>query len=206
MGDLFHPAISAEYIVDLYETMTFLKRHTFIVLTKRPERIASVLYGQEGNWYLGGGDYIPNIWLGVTAENQQAADERIPLLLQIPGAVRFVSVEPMLGRVDIESYLWAVGASTAGPWRFPSGRVVHTGGIGGQMISSTPASELHWVICGAESGSGARPMDEDWVRSLRDQCVSADVPFFYKQRIDGGKKISMPELDGEVWDQMPMGR
>lgn len=99
-----------------------------------------------------------NVWVGVSVEDQKTADERIPVLLRIPAAVRFVSVEPMLGGVGLlsKSYLkdheWYKGV--------PGG--------------------LDWVICGGESGSGARPMHPHWVRSLRDQCQEAKVPFFFK--------------------------
>lgn len=101
------------------------------------------------------GDYLSNIWLGVTAENQRTADERIPVLLQIPAAVRFVSCEPLLGTVDLRGYL--------GTGELPSQHY------------------LDWVICGGESGPGARPMHPDWARSLVQQCEGARVPVFVKQ-------------------------
>ena len=96
---------------------------------------------------------LPNVWLGVSVENQAAADERIPLLLQTPAAVRFLSCEPLLGPVDISSHRI--------PWMWSAG--------------------LHWVIAGGESGPGARPMHPDWARGLRDQCNAAGRPFFFKQ-------------------------
>ena len=95
----------------------------------------------------------PNVWLGVSVENQEAADERIPDLLAIPAAVRFLSCEPLLGPIDL------------GRWLKPGGAE------GGRS----------WVIAGGESGPGARPMHPDWARGLRDQCTSAGVPFFFKQ-------------------------
>lgn len=101
---------------------------------------------------------LPNVWLGVSVENQKAADERIPLLLQTPAAVRFLSVEPMLGPVDLGRFLFA------DPTR-PGRRL----------------NQLHWAIVGGESGPGARPMHPEWARSLRDQCSAAGVAFFFKQ-------------------------
>ena len=108
-----------------------------------------------------------NIWLGTTAENQEQADLRIPHLLDARWpAIRFVSYEPALEEVDFDAWLDPLN-----------------GGI-------------DWVIAGAESGPGARPMDERWVRSVRDQCAEVGVPFFYKQRLEGGRKVSLPLLDG----------
>lgn len=109
---------------------------------------------------------LPNALLGVTAENQQTADERIPILLQIPAAVRFISVEPMLGPVDLIRAM-DVAIEVDGE--------IETPAVG-------PMNNwLNWVICGGESGPNARPMHPDWVRGLRDQCKEARVPFFFKQ-------------------------
>lgn len=180
MSDLFHPGVDHDFRLRIFETIAATPQHTYMILTKRPE---SCKWGLPRLFYLW--KPLSNVWLGVTAENQEQADKRIPLLLQTPAAVRFVSVEPCLSAVDIRAYLWAVGASTVGPWRFPSGRVVHTGGMGGQTVSSSPANELHWCICGAETGPGARPMELVWARDLRDQCKAAGVPFFMKA-VTGG--------------------
>lgn len=116
---------------------------------------------------------LPNALLGVTAENQQTADERIPILLQIPAAVRFVSVEPMLGPVDLtEAFYWASGEH------------------GGRR------NRLHWVICGGESGPNARLMHPDWARSLRDQCQAAGTPFFFKQ---WGEYVCPRQMPAELY-------
>ena len=104
---------------------------------------------------------LPNLWLGVSAERQEEADERIPLLLQTPAAVRFLSAEPLLGPIDL----------------------THTCMPG---YSTTMSANLDWVIGGGESGSNARPMHPDWARSLRDQCAAAGVPFFFKQMTKKG--------------------
>lgn len=128
---------------------------------------------------------LPNVWLGVSVEDQKTADERIPLLLQIPAAVRFLSAEPLLGSLDISRYCWpmcrwwlskygslaaAKASGEAGAW-----------GLRKQALVWAGSHFLDWVICGGESGPGARPMHPEWVRSLRDQCAAAGVPFFFKQ-------------------------
>jgi len=140
---------------------------------------------------------LPNVALGVTAENQKAADERIPLLLQTPAVIRFVSLEPLLGPVDISHYL---------PMRCCSG---HECGCMGMPIHPPPY--IDGVIVGGESGLKARPMHPDWVRSIRDQCQEAVVPFFFKQwgEWHSGEDIRtadfdlMPQravaLDGRSW-------
>ena len=108
---------------------------------------------------------LPNVWLGVSVENQAAADERIPLLLRTPAAVRFISAEPLLGPVTLPGC---------------NGRAdCKLSGVDGH--SDKPLGGIDWVICGGESGPGARPMHPDWARSLRDQCIAAGVPFFFKQ-------------------------
>lgn len=109
---------------------------------------------------------VSNIWLGVTAENQQTADERIPYLLETPAAVRFISVEPMLGPVDLIRAM-DVAIEVDGEIETPAAGPMN--------------NWLNWVICGGESGPNARPMHPDWVRGLRDQCKEARVPFFFKQ-------------------------
>jgi len=132
---------------------------------------------------------LPNVWLGVTAEDQQRADERIPLLLQCPAAVRFMSVEPMLGEVDLVR------------WTRPRWGAVNP------LTNLRPLESecLDWCVCGSESGPGARPMRVEWARSLRDQCQRAGVPFFYKQGPGdhGPAPCKMPTLDGRQWAEMP---
>jgi protein gp37 len=103
---------------------------------------------------------LPNVWLGTTAENQEQADKRIPHLLQCPAAKRFVSVEPMLGQVELTKIIYNNKAHDC---------------------LATSSHRIDWVICGGESGPRARPMHPDWARSLRDQCKAASVPFFFKQ-------------------------
>lgn len=124
---------------------------TYQILTKRPERIQDHL---PTDW----GEGWPNVWLGVSVENQEYADKRIPLLLQMPTAVRWISAEPLLGPLDLRPYL----------------QMQYLG-----MGEEEPM--LSWVIVGGESGPHARPMHSDWVRSLRDQCKAAGVACFVKQ-------------------------
>lgn len=175
MSDLFHPNVPFEFIARVFGMMRAAERHTFQVLTKRPERMLrffsswGAIVGDADRWPL------PNVWLGVTAENQAMADARIPLLLQVSAAVRFVSVEPCLGPVDLTRYLsceWYAGEPI--PPR--------AGTIGGQ---ADPAARLRprvgWAISGGETGLGARPALPDWFRSIRDQCQAARVPYFHKQ-------------------------
>ena len=160
MGDLFHDDVPTDLIDNVLEIVAACPAHQFLLVTKRPENIDDKLYGvTEANACrsLGGGDYLPNLWLGVSVENQARADERIPILLQIPAAVRFVSYEPALGPVDFS------------PWLTPAGELVTT--------SRTP----DWLIAGGESGPGARPAHPDWFRKVRDDCQAAGAAFFFKQ-------------------------
>lgn len=157
MGDLFHDDVPFWYIDDIFATMIHNSQHTFQVLTKRPKRMQQYFMRSKEliEEYFPNGVTLPaqNIWLGVTAENQEQADNRIPILLDIPATKRFVSIEPMLSKIDFErlysreSYLF----------------------------------DLDWVICGGETGANARPLHPDWVRNLRDQCQESNVPFFFKQ-------------------------
>lgn len=185
MSDLFHEQVPFEFIDKVFSIMALVPQHTFQILTKRPERMKEYIAHRAAKefshlkhikWPL------PNVWLGVSVENQKAADERIPLLLDTPAAVRFLSCEPLLGPVDLERPV-------------PGSRPVN-GVYPPWMIHL-----LDWVIVGGESGPGARPMHPDWVRSLRDQCQQAGVPFFFKQW--GGKKKAGRLLDGEEWNELP---
>jgi len=190
MGDLFHEQVPDEYITKVWEIMNNASHHTFLVLTKRPQRMKDFL--ARLGWYIHdrdgypmeavldeGGKYtLKNVWLGVTAENQQRTDERIPILLQIPAAVRFVSVEPMLGPVDLTNIKFDRWTTS----NVLEGCGVKTGpGYVGQSIPNFHCEKIDWVICGGETGPGARPIHPDWVRSLRDQCQDSGVPFFFKQ-------------------------
>jgi protein gp37 len=196
MSDLFNHAVPLDVINHVWQTMLLAKQHTFIVLTKRPERMLRTL-----NLF---GLVLPNVWLGVTAENQEMADERIPLLLKTPAAVRFVSIEPALGRVDLtaimESGIEIMGRratsidATTGFYIHVPSRAEELGWWG---------NKLSWVVLGCESGPGRRPMNIMWARSVRDQCQAAGIPFFFKQGQSGGRVVSMPYLDGRQWAEYP---
>lgn len=138
--------------------------------------------GLGGGWTGSGGEWrppwpLPNVWLGVSVEDQQRADERIPRLLRTPAAVRWISAEPLLGPIDLAGYL----PRPAGAAWFP---VECRHGYDGCPICDralAPADALSWIVVGGESGHNARPMHPKWARSLRDQAVAAGAPFFYKQ-------------------------
>lgn len=161
MSDLFHENVPDEVIDKVFAVMALARQHTFQILTKRPERMRdymnsdaliernSVVIGARNSMIL-----WPHVWLGVSVEDQKALDERLPLLLDTPAAVRWISAEPLLGPVDLSC--WPI----YGPDRE-------------QM--------LNWVVVGGESGPHARPMHPEWARSLRDQCAAAGVPFLFKQ-------------------------
>jgi protein gp37 len=122
-GDLFHEDVPAWFIIEAFEMMAWRKEVDWVVLTKRPERMASVLFGEEGHYYLGGGDYYRNVILGVTAENQDMADERIPWLVNNWEGPRLVCVEPMLGPVDLgdmaDKVSWVICGGESGTHRRP---------------------------------------------------------------------------------------
>ena len=223
MGDLFHEDCPDDWILDALTVMAGASNHTFQVLTKRAARMREfmsrpgLLEDIYANWH----GYcstpaeveawpLPNVWLGVSAERQQEADERIPDLLATPAAVRFVSYEPALGPLK----LWE--------WDKDEGALRGVGVVlSGGMTASTPDAlpegyddsypGIDWVICGGESGPNARPMDPEWARSVRDQCTMLEVPFFFKQwgawrngitRV--GKAAAGRILDGREWNEMPI--
>ena len=159
MSDLFQDGVSNYTIRRVMRIIEQCPQHTFQILTKRAERMADYF------------EYNPvtkNVWLGVTCENQETADERIPHLLSIDAPVRFLSCEPLLGSINLKPGVWippAGGGSKANlfkPWEEP-----------------LPSIDL--VIVGGESGHNARPMHPDWARSIRDQCQSTGIPYFFKQ-------------------------
>ncbi len=117
-----------------------------------------------------------NVWLGVTICNQTEADRDVPKLLRVPAAVRFLSIEPMLGAIDITEHLWGRAEPCA---ECPKSSDCGCGWYPRGAVPDEPA--LHWIIAGGESGSHARPMSPDWARSLRDQCAAAGVHFLFKQ-------------------------
>ncbi|MEQ5789046.1 phage Gp37/Gp68 family protein [Erythrobacter sp. NFXS35] len=174
MGDLFHEDCPDDWIDRVFAVMALCPQHTFQVLTKRSARmreyclsrycseagsdnIADAIEDLRPNTSWEWDAPLPNVWLGVSVEDQQRADERIPDLLATPATVRWISAEPLLGPVSIIDAMWARD---------------HIVGLD---------ETIDWVAAGGESGKGSRPMHPDWARSLRDQCATAAVPFFFKQ-------------------------
>jgi len=190
MSDLFHKDVPDEYIGAVFKVMQETPQHTYQVLTKRHGRMRSLLsrWAAEGilpvtheyeddlittTTYDGVPWPLPNVWLGVSVEDQQRADLRIPALLMTPAAVRFLSCEPLLGPVDLTRVAWTGGGGTH--------LDVVNGRHGQPDVWATSAKRVDWVIVGGESGPGARPMHPEWARSLRDQCADAGVAFHFKQ-------------------------
>ena len=187
MSDLFHEALPMQAVARIFAVMAEASRHTFQILTKRPKRmrelVRSALFWDDvraaahalDDELLAKLDHacddrsLPNVWLGVTAEDQQRADERIPLLLETPAALRFVSYEPALGPVRLDRL-----TSDEGLWY---------DGLRGRFSGNDgpPGPRLDWVIVGGESGPKARPFDLAWGRSVVEQCRAAGVACFVKQ-------------------------
>lgn len=164
MSDWMHPDVKTKQIDQILEVVSACPQHTFFSLTKRPGNLEKKLYEvTEDNPIreLGGGDYIPNLWLGVTVCN---ADElwKIKELLSIPGFKKWVSVEPALGAINIFTSLLKIGELPldGNNHKYPEG--------------------IDWIAAGSETGPGARPADNEWFRSLRDQCKAAGIPYFQK--------------------------
>jgi len=160
MSDLFHPQVPLDFIRRVFEVMAAAQQHRFQILTKRAARLAAVASKLE---------WPPNVWMGVTVE-AAAYVSRVEQLLEVPAAVRFLSLEPLLDAVE-----------------------------------DLPLAGIDWVIVGGESGPGARLMQPGWVRRIRDECLAAEVAFFFKQwggvrRTEAGR-----HLDGRLWSQMPAG-
>lgn len=194
MSDLFHDGVTDGFIAEVFSVMARAPRHTFQVLTKRHGRMRALLnrpsfrdnLAHLAPWPL------PNVWLGVSVEDQKHANLRIPALLNTPAAVRWISAEPLLGPVDL------------GQWYVPHDSV---------DCLRVCRSGIDWVVVGGESGPGARPMHPDWPRSLRDQCAAVDVPYLFKQwgshdqhGTPMNKHTAGRALDGRTWDQYPAPR
>lgn len=210
MADVFDNEVDPQWRSDLMALIDFTPNLDWLLLTKRIGNANKMLFEASGQ------DQIPaNIWLGATICNQAEADRDIQKLLAVPAAKRFLSIEPMLGPIDLTVYQDWLGRSQGGMW-CPD---CPERGVGidpaehrhciGEVQDAAPYNGIDWVICGGESGPGARPMHPDWARSLRDQCSSACVPFLFKQwgewapndrsRVDSSALETPKALD------MPMG-
>lgn len=216
LADVFDNAVDPAWRVDLFHLISQTPNLDWLLLTKRPGNIAAMMpsYSHTDRMW-------PNVWLGCTVVNQAEADRDIPKLLAAPAKVRFLSIEPMLGPIDLR-----------GPVTGTAGVDALTGWVGGLYGEYGP--KIGWVICGGESGPHARPMHPDWARLLRDQCKAAGVPFLFKQwgdwavtddpevmcsvptakrdflgasigeaMIRVGKKRAGRILDGCSWDEVP---
>lgn len=181
MSDLFHESVPDEFIMAIVGTMVVSPSHIFQILTKRPARMRDFFRRLKSMEHpakhcvsemirlnvaarICDADYrhwpMPTLWLGVSVEDQKTADERVPLLCQTPAAIRWISAEPLLGPIDLCKSL-AIVLEKEGFWEC--------------------RKPIDWVVLGGESGPRARPMHPDWARSIRDQCRTAGVPFFFKQ-------------------------
>jgi len=224
MSDLFHPDVPDSFIDQVFAVMALAPKHTFQVLTKRAERMRSYLSDPHAEERIGQAEAefaklsdfyklkagasnvhvgcrrhlpLPNVWIGVTVEDQAAADERIPLLLDTPAAVRWISAEPLLGPVDLRHindgkefneidcltpWTWEQEVDA---WRGLSAtwESDFSDWYNGTKVDAIGPmhNKLDWVVVGGESGPKARPMHPEWARSLRDQCAAAGVPFLFKQ-------------------------
>jgi protein gp37 len=158
MSDLFHEDIPIEFIERIFITMRKANWHRFQILTKRSERLLEL--SPQLPW-------APNIWMGVTVENNNHVS-RIEQLQQTNAAVKFLSLEPLLG-----------------------------------PLPNLHLSGIDWVIVGGESGPRARPIEKEWVVSIKDQCQNAEVPFFFKQWGGTNKKKTGRELEGRIWSETP---
>lgn len=158
MADLFHEKVPAAFIKRVFDTMTQTPQHTYQILTKRAERLEAL--SGKLNW-------SRNIWMGVSVESAEYL-WRIDHLRRTPAAIKFLSLEPLLGPLE-----------------------------------NMDLRDVDWAIAGGESGPGARPMQAEWVRSIRDQCISADVAFHFKQWGGVNKKKTGRLLDGRTWDNFP---
>lgn len=157
MSDLFHPAVPTSFIREVFDVMAEASQHTFQVLTKRPKRAAALSPKLE---------WPQNVWMGTSVESEEYLF-RAGELTRTPAAVRFLSLEPLLGPLTLD------------------------------------LGDIDWVIAGGESGPGARPPEEAWIKGIRDQCVAAGVPFFFKQWGGRTPKAGGRTLDDQIWDEMP---
>ncbi len=203
LADVFDAAISDVWRFELFDLIRTTPNLDWLLLTKRPENFGQLVSAaidaftrapvggiETRDWLQQWLDGAPpqNVWMGTTVEDQVRADERIPLLIKIPAVVRFLSCEPLLEAVSF-------GHCVA--WD--------------PVLHSFFLEDIHWVICGGESGAGARPMNVKWARQLRDQCSEAAVPFLFKQWGDHdakgvrvGKKVAGRTLDGVIHDGYPL--
>lgn len=201
MSDLFHEDVPFEFIHEVWAVMRQTPQHTYQILTKRPERMREVvdlISRKETLGYAKG--FYSHVWLGVSVEDQKTADERIPLLLQTPAAVRWISAEPLLGPIDL---VYAANQKCGHEEGYMEG---NTGAWICLACERQVEFNLDWVIVGGESGHRARPMHPDWVRSIRNQCQAAGVKFFFKQWGAWGPVAPIYDEDDSYLDRIDQAR
>jgi protein gp37 len=198
MSDLFHESVPFEWVDDILFTVMQLPQHIFMFLTKRADRMEEYFKsridprtGKLVTMFRGmaviGDAVIPNLWLGVTVENQEQ-DWRIKHLLNIPAAVRFVSVEPMLGPVNLKKYLWSKKQVEGTLFNTPISASAY------DLAKLAGLNGIDWVIAGPETGTKARPMEFQWIENLYKQCQEVRVPFFDKRNTLGLNLQEFPEV------------
>lgn len=187
MGDLFHDSVLLNDIVSVFNVIAQTPQHTYVILTKRPERMHQFMsWYQKSGWRIS--ISLLNVFLGTSISTQKDADEYIPWLLRIPDPIsRVVSFEPALGPVDLTRVDVFTNALAGKKTAF------------GHCLDKTGKIDL--VICGGESGSGARPLDPAWVRSVLDQCQESGTRFYFKQWGEYCAPNQMPEDTFRSWDR-----
>jgi protein gp37 len=220
MSDVFHEAVPDDYIDRMFAVMALAPQHTFQILTKRPERMQKYLSDPyryvkidtatrkiglkgkaapiQGNLPEGGWP-LKNVWLGVSAEDQRTAEERIPILLQTPAAVRWISAEPLLAPVKLPLFYVPAGADPASMNKLEDARAVY--------IAQLACTEINWVVVGGESGPNARPFDLNWAFAIVHQCLEAEVACFVKQLgarpFDGTTPLALIDKKGGSMEEWP---
>lgn len=219
-GDLFHEGVTDAQLDLIFCVAAIARRHVFQILTKRPDRMRDYFAAlqpvfEERMWATGLLEFsndlswpLPNVWLGVSVEDQARADERIPALLATPAAVRWISAEPLLGPVNLDHVKFFDRQTEGGGWE--TGWESSLNGKrfdpwNDETMESEGHTRLDWVVVGGESGKGARPMHPDWARQIRDQCAAAGVPFLFKQwgAWCPGENVGTPSTSAEDaawWD------
>lgn len=185
MSDFFedHPQVE-EWRREAVLILERLKSTDILLLTKRPENVEGMVPSRWLHDY-----WPPHIWMGTSVENQKLADKRIPTLLRIPAYIHFLSCEPLLGAIDLH-YVGTEDWDVLNGWKAQAKNTV----------GWANTSRIDWVIAGGESGPGARPMNANWGRQLRDQCVESDVAFHFKQ---WGEHIPGSQLSGKQIADLP---
>jgi len=223
LNDLFHEDVPEEFIAATYGVASVCPDHTFLILTKRADRMVRWYqkHTNYSNWCINEACLalpdirtfgirlkqdrtwpLPNVWLGCTVVNQQEADEKISLLLQIQAAVRWVSLEPLLDPIDLSKWFWDFNEDYQPPRFLDEGETY-------RVKPNIPSHKISWVVAGGETGPGARPMNPEWAVSVKDQCVSAGTPFFfkgygkYRGEYPGYYVSSGRLLDGREYSEIP---